>query len=114
MLFKLYRYACGAAIGAACLAAAETAHSQANSADETPSANRLPVTVVTTPSPIRQPRRRAVSSAAPAAVPEQVAPASNAALEPGALPVVTDQFATVTVVPNDELRRNPASTLGDQ
>jgi iron complex outermembrane receptor protein len=26
---------------------------------------------------------------------------------------VTDQFATITVVPNDELRRNGASTLGD-
>ena len=31
----------------------------------------------------------------------------------GTLPVVTDQFATVTVVPNDELRRNGAATLGD-
>jgi iron complex outermembrane receptor protein len=31
----------------------------------------------------------------------------------GTLPVVTDQFATVTVVPNEELRRNGAATLGD-
>ena len=31
----------------------------------------------------------------------------------GALPIVTDQFATVTVIPNEELRRTPASTLGD-
>jgi len=31
----------------------------------------------------------------------------------GNLPIVTDQFATVTVVPNDELRRNGAATLGD-
>jgi len=31
----------------------------------------------------------------------------------GALPIVTDQFATVTVVPNQELRRTGASTLGD-
>jgi iron complex outermembrane receptor protein len=31
----------------------------------------------------------------------------------GTLPIVTDQFATTTVVPNDELRRNGASTLGD-
>ncbi len=29
------------------------------------------------------------------------------------MPIVTDQFATITVVPNDELRRNGASTLGD-
>ena len=31
----------------------------------------------------------------------------------GVLPIVTDQFATVTVIPNEELRRTPASTLGD-
>ena len=29
------------------------------------------------------------------------------------LPIVTDQFATVTVVPNEEIRRNGAATLGD-
>jgi iron complex outermembrane receptor protein len=29
------------------------------------------------------------------------------------LPIVTDQFATVTVVPHEELRRTPSSTLGD-
>jgi len=31
----------------------------------------------------------------------------------GTLPIVTDQFATVTVVPNEEIRRNPGNTLGD-
>jgi hypothetical protein len=31
----------------------------------------------------------------------------------GTVPIVTDQFATITVVPNDELRRNGGSTLGD-
>ena len=31
----------------------------------------------------------------------------------GTLPVVTDQFATTTVVPNDELRRSGGATLGD-
>ena len=31
----------------------------------------------------------------------------------GELPIVTDQFATVTVVPNEEIRRNGAATLGD-
>ena len=29
------------------------------------------------------------------------------------MPIVADQFATVTVVPNDELRRSPGATLGD-
>jgi iron complex outermembrane receptor protein len=32
---------------------------------------------------------------------------------PGALPIVADQFATVTVVPREEIQRTPASTLGD-
>src|SRR4029079_13799589 len=36
-----------------------------------------------------------------------------AAPQRGALPVVTDQFATVTVVPNEELRRSGGATLGD-
>lgn len=31
----------------------------------------------------------------------------------GTLPIVTGEFATVTVVPNAEIRRNGASTLGD-
>ena len=32
---------------------------------------------------------------------------------PGTLPIVVDQFATVTVVPNEEIRRTAPSTLGD-
>jgi iron complex outermembrane receptor protein len=31
----------------------------------------------------------------------------------GTLPIVTDQFATVTVVPTEELQRSPGTTLGD-
>jgi iron complex outermembrane receptor protein len=56
----------------------------------------LPEITVTAPSPI------------------QGAPSSGAndGLQ-GTLPIVTDQFATTTVVPNDELRRSGASTLGD-
>jgi iron complex outermembrane receptor protein len=57
----------------------------------------LPEVVVSAPSPIQ---RSTLSSG------------SGADLL-GALPVVTDQFATVTVVPSDELRRNGAATLGD-
>ena len=52
--------------------------------------------------------------AGPAAQTEPAAaPPATETLPLGALPVVTDQFATVTVVPNDELRRTPASTMGD-
>ena len=56
----------------------------------------LPEVRVTAPSPI------------------QSGPASGAdgGLQ-GTLPIVTDQFATVTVVPNEELRRSGAATLGD-
>ncbi|VIO79677.1 putative TonB-dependent receptor [Bradyrhizobium ivorense] len=98
-------------------------------ADDTPSAStptQLPDITVTAPSPIQRHRTvttrtptRAVRAApsrnrerAPAAQP---APAVAAAPAPqqGVLPVVTDQFATVTVVPNEELRRQGGATLGD-
>jgi iron complex outermembrane recepter protein len=74
----------------------------------------LPEIRVTAPSPIRH-----ALGAPPgaAAVPTPAAPleVTVTPLTPllGALPVVSDQFATVTVVPNEELRRTPSSTLGD-
>jgi iron complex outermembrane receptor protein len=64
----------------------------------------LPQITVRAPSPIVR-RAPAPSDTAPAAAPE-------APLQ-GALPIVTDQFATVTVVPREEIQRTPASTLGD-
>jgi iron complex outermembrane recepter protein len=62
----------------------------------------LPEVVVTAPSPIQGPSSPSTNAE----------PSPSTALQ-GTLPVVTDQFATVTVVPNDELRRSGASTLGD-
>jgi len=41
------------------------------------------------------------------------APAAPEAPLLGTLPIVTDQFSTVTVVPTEELKRSPATTLGD-
>jgi iron complex outermembrane receptor protein len=86
---------------------------------------QLPELRVTAPSPIvRRPARPvpraaraapsapATPSSAPAGPVQETAPPSDVAL-PGTLPVVTDQFATVTVVPNEELRRAPGGTLGD-
>ena len=81
--------------------------------------------VVTTPSPIQ--RRRPAARPAPPAPPRTARPAAPrapaapppppepvvTAPQPGTLPIVTDQFATVTVVPNEELRRTPGGTLGD-
>src|SRR5207244_13644793 len=50
-------------------------------------------------------------SSAPAAAPSPPTPV--AIPSSGVLPVVIDQFATVTVVPNEELRRSNGATLGD-
>jgi iron complex outermembrane receptor protein len=61
----------------------------------------LPQITVHAPSPIQ---RRAPATAAPTIAEVPL---------PGALPIVTDQFATVTVVPAEELRRSPGATLGD-
>src|SRR5258705_10704643 len=77
----------------------------------------LPPVEVQAPSPIRRPPARPAQpkqAARPAATPAApAAPAAPSAPAAGTLPVVTDQFATVTVVPNEEIRRNGSSTLGD-
>ncbi|UGY17154.1 TonB-dependent receptor [Bradyrhizobium septentrionale] len=92
-------------------------------ADDTPT--QLPDITVTAPSPIQ--RHRTVPTRTPTHV-VRAAPSRNrertAAVQPvpaapapapqqGVLPVVTDQFATVTVIPNEELRRSGGATLGD-
>ena len=83
-------------------------------------ATPLPEITVTAPSPIQ--RRKLVVSRKPVRVARGTAgrnrepppPATVAAApQPGVLPIVTDQFATVTVVPNEEIRRAGGATLGD-
>ncbi|HEY0301371.1 MAG TPA: TonB-dependent receptor plug domain-containing protein, partial [Rhizomicrobium sp.] len=67
------------------------------------------------PAPVRVPARVAQATPGRARGPApqaQPAPAPPAPQQ-GVLPVVTDQFATVTVVPNEEIRRNGSATLGD-
>jgi iron complex outermembrane recepter protein len=85
----------------------------------------LPDITVTAPSPIV--RRKPAVVRAPARVVQatpgrtrgpapqaQPAPAPPApAAQQGVLPIVTDQFATVTVVPNEEIRRQGTAQLGD-
>ncbi|MCW5702245.1 MAG: TonB-dependent receptor [Bradyrhizobium sp.] len=106
------------AAGASWLALGATA-----SAQSAPTA--LPDVNVTAPSPIvkRKPAvvhrparvaragtgtsRGRAPQAEPAPVPAVPTP------QQGVLPVVTDQFATVTVVPNEEIRRHGGGTLGD-
>ncbi|MGY3484162.1 iron complex outermembrane receptor protein [Bradyrhizobium sp. USDA 4011] len=92
-------------------------------ADDT--ATQLPDITVTAPSPIQRHRttptrtpthvvRAAPSRNRERAAAAQPAPAAPApAPQQGVLPIVTDQFATVTVIPNEELRRSGAATLGD-
>src|SRR3954451_1479311 len=90
-----------------------------------PSAStQLPEITVTAPSPIVR-RKPVVPSRTPTRV-ARTAPSQNrqpaaepqfppvaAAPQQGVLPIVTDQFATVTVVPNEETRRQGGATLGD-
>ncbi len=84
----------------------------------------LPEITVTAPSPIVR-RRAVVPSRTPVRV-ARTAPGRNrerapqaqpapaaAAPQQGVLPIVTDQFATVTVVPNEEIRREGTAQLGD-
>src|SRR5262249_55618473 len=69
-------------------------------------------TAVPSRTPVRVAGHAPARNRAPA--PEQApAPAPAAAPQLGVLPVVTDQFATVTVVPNEEIRREGGAQLGD-
>src|SRR6266481_4118740 len=88
-------------------------------------ATQLPGITVTSPSPIV--RRNVVPSRTPVRVartvsnrnrtptppPQPQATPPAAAPQQGVLPIVTDQFATVTVVPNEEIRREGGAQLGD-
>lgn len=65
------------------------------------------------PTPARRMAARPAPAAPTPALPAPAVPAPVASAPPGALPIVTDQFATVTVVPNEELRRTTGATLGD-
>src|SRR5260370_1093664 len=80
-----------------------------------PVAPTRPPPLTPSPPPPAPPRPAPVTpSRTPAAPAEQAAtPPTAEASQPGVLPIVTDQFATVTVVPNAELRRTSSSTLGD-
>ncbi|MDB5484717.1 MAG: TonB-dependent receptor, partial [Tardiphaga sp.] len=93
-------------------------------ADIAAAQTELPGITVTAPSPIV--RRKPVAPPTPVRVsrgtarnaPATPQPQRQQAIAPqapqqGDLPIVADQFATVTVVPNDEIRRSGAATLGD-
>ena len=95
----------------------------AQDARRTAASTQLPEITVTAPSPIvrqqagsvanagaRRPRRSRAAIASGRR--PQPAPCRGSPQQ-GVLPIVTDQFATVTVVPNEEIRRSGGATLGD-
>ncbi|SDJ78459.1 iron complex outermembrane recepter protein [Bradyrhizobium sp. Rc2d] len=103
-------------------AAATPAFGQEPAQDK--SATEIPAVTVTAPSPIVRravvPSRNAGRGTRTARVRsrQQTAETTPAAPVPaapqqGVLPVVTNQFATVTVVPNEEIRREGGGQLGD-
>jgi iron complex outermembrane recepter protein len=71
----------------------------------------LPQIDVTVASPIRRAPARPVPAQPSPAPTAPAAPAPETLV--GTIPIVTDQFATITVLPNGELRRNGAATPGD-
>jgi iron complex outermembrane receptor protein len=81
-------------------------------------AQQLPEIVVNAPSPIvrARPRPRPAAPARTVTPPAQEAPdtpAAPAEAPPGWLPIVADQFATVTVVTREDIQRTGGGTLGD-
>jgi iron complex outermembrane receptor protein len=98
-------------------------HAMAQTAASPPTSTQLPEITVTAPSPIvrRKPAPPQTPSRIVRSAPgqnrerpaEPQAAAVTAAPQQGVLPIVTDQFATVTVVPNDEIRREGTAQLGD-
>ncbi len=107
---------CSVIVLALCVSGSTHAQQADQSSSAEPGTTALPEVVVRAPSPIvrRRPHRAAAGGTAPAASPAPAPePAPDTAALPGTLPIVTDQFATVTVVPNGEIRRSGAATLGD-
>ncbi|MBR1133700.1 TonB-dependent receptor [Bradyrhizobium iriomotense] len=103
--------------------AQEPAQAPAQPPAQDKSSTEIPAVTVTAPSPIV---RRVVPTRSPVRVARtgrarsqqrtaEATPAAPATAAPqqGVLPIVTNQFATVTVVPNDEIRREGGGQLGD-
>jgi iron complex outermembrane receptor protein len=91
---------------------------------EDKSSTEIPAVTVTAPSPIvrravvptrnpGRPTRTARARSHERAADATPAAAAPAAPQQGVLPIVTNQFATVTVVPNEEIRREGGGQLGD-
>src|SRR5260370_9738458 len=93
----------------------DVAQNQVQAQDQNQSTVTLPQINVTAPSPIVHRRPTAPSrEAAPARQAGTTpAPAPAPAPLPGTVPIVSDQFATVTVVRREEIARSPVPTPRD-
>ncbi|MBW8857138.1 MAG: TonB-dependent receptor plug domain-containing protein, partial [Bradyrhizobium sp.] len=91
---------------------------------EDKSSTEIPAVTVTAPSPIvrravvptrnpGRPTRTARARSHEHTADATPATSTPAAPQQGVLPIVTNQFATVTVVPNEEIRREGGGQLGD-
>jgi iron complex outermembrane recepter protein len=101
------------ALSAAALAQdAPAALPDVNVTAPSPIVRRKPAVVVRTPVRVAQTTGGRNRGPAPQAQPAPAAPAAPAPQQ-GVLPIVTEQFATVTVVPNEEIRRTGTAQLGD-
>jgi iron complex outermembrane recepter protein len=91
---------------------------------EDKSSTEIPAVTVTAPSPIvrravvptrnpGRPTRTARTRSHERTADATPAASTPAAPQQGVLPIVTNQFATVTVVPNEEIRREGGGQLGD-
>lgn len=109
-----YRFIRASLAGGSAVATALVLTSAARSQQGDPAGETLPEIVVQAPSPIQRPHRHTAQPGRTTAAPAPVAAAApNPDTFVGTLPIVTDQFATVTVVPNEEIRRSGSATLGD-
>ncbi|CAN5329014.1 TonB-dependent receptor [soil metagenome] len=116
MSYKFIRasLAGGSAMAMALFISGTARSQQADHAAPATDGTALPEIVVQAPSPIQRPHVHRAEPGRTTTAAQPAAPnAPDPATFPGTLPIVTDQFATVTVVPNDEIRRSAAPTLGD-
>ena len=114
MKFSVRAVALASTAISAWLPLVETAQAQ----DQNQGAVTLPQINVTAPSPIvhRRPARPSREAAPAQRNTARTTPAPAPAPAPnllGSLPIVSDQFATVTVVPKEEITRSAGTTLGD-
>jgi iron complex outermembrane receptor protein len=130
-LFKMSRSLLRAALASASAISlamsAQSVHAQQATPAPAAGGTVLPEIMVHAPSPIDHHRHRPVVAArhgsGPArnhgkprekpAAPAMAETAPAPAPLQGTLPIVADQFATVTVVPSEEIRRSGAQTFGD-